>query len=520
MKFFVRKGLECCWPKAGHAASRFSGILVAALCALAIQASACSELPAGTSFWVRLTTPVSSYNAKPGMPVHGFLLESPECDDAPVLPMRVPVEGQVVTAHRVGLGLRRETATLEIDFLRFSPDGAAPIEIRSKVKLLDNARESVKNGVIHGIVSTDTPQGRISSRLKYLPSWHLYPDPFLLGFKMLFPVFPEPEIYLAPGTDVEAVLAQPVKLPGDLPSVEPVPALQDESELTHDLNGLPERTFTKKGKEADVINLVFVGSQSDLEQAFQAAGWKQSESVSKHSVMHQFHAFLAKTNYATAPMSAQWMDGRTADLTLEKTFDSYGKRNHLRIWQLEKTWEGEPLWASAAVRETGATLSVRHKGFMHHVSEDVAEEQHVVIRDLEAAGCVDAVGAIARPDMEHMMQNATGEFFRTDGTLEVVRLKPCQFDLHGSGYTDAPQPKPGSRPFRYVRRQILTVRGDLLRANIIYSLFDVTRISVKAFRQNSSHRAEEASFRQENHRALTSAPPQSDTSPHELELGP
>ena len=520
MKYFVRKGLGWSWRKAGHPSSRFLTILLPALCALAIQAGACSDLAAGTSFWVRLTTPVSSYNAKPGMPVHGFLLESPECYDAPVLPMRVPVEGRVVTAHRVGLGLRRETASLEIEFLRFLPEGDAPIEIKSRVKLLDNARESVKNGVIHGIVSTDTPQGRISSRLKYLPSLHLYPDPFLLGFKMLFPVFPEPEIYLGPGTDVEAVLTQPVKLPPDLPVVTPVPVLEHETELTQDLNGLPERTFTKKGKEADVINLVFVGLQSDIEQAFQAAGWKQSEPVSRSAVMHGFHAFLAKTNYATAPISMQWMDGRPADLTLEKTFDSYGKRNHLRIWALEKSWQGEPLWASAAVRETGATLSVRHKGFMHHVSEDVAEEQHVVLRDLEAAGCVDAVGLIARPDMEHMMQNATGEFFRTDGTLEVIRLKPCQFDLHGAGYSDAPRPKPGSRAFRYTRREILTVRGDLLRANIIYSLFDVTRITVKAFRQNSSHRAEEASFRQENHRALTSVAPQADSSPREPELGP
>ena len=133
------------------------------------------------------------------MPVQGFLLKSPECDNAPVLSAKIPVEGRVLSVHRVGLGLWHETAALEIAFTRLLPQSGSPIEINGRVKLIDNARETVRKGVIRGIRSTDTPQGRITSRLKYLPSVHLYPDPFLLGYKMLFPIFPEPEINLPPG---------------------------------------------------------------------------------------------------------------------------------------------------------------------------------------------------------------------------------------------------------------------------------------------------------------------------------
>src|SRR5215831_15666453 len=104
MKFFARKAHKCSWRKAGEASTAWLAILLAALCISAIQAGACTELTAGTPFWVRLTSPVSSYYAKPGTPVHGFLLESPACDEVPVLPMRVPVEGKVVAVHRVGLG--------------------------------------------------------------------------------------------------------------------------------------------------------------------------------------------------------------------------------------------------------------------------------------------------------------------------------------------------------------------------------------------------------------------------------
>jgi hypothetical protein len=208
------------------------------------------------------------------------------------------------------------------------------------------------------------------------------------------------------------------------------------------------------------------------------------------------YAFLAKTNYETAPMSTQYLEGRPADLSLEKTFDSYDKRNHLRVWELEEQWGGDALWATAAVRETGATLSVRHKGFIHHVSSDIAEEQRMVARDLMAAGCVEGVSTIARPDMDRIMQNATGEFFRTDGSLMVIRLHPCQYDPQAPEFSETPRTKPGNRAFRYARRQILTVRSDLLRANCIYAAFDLTRITVKALRQNSSHRADVAAFRQ------------------------
>ena len=312
---------------------------------------------------MRLSTPASSFTAKRGTLVRGFLLESPQCDGIPVLPTRTPVEGRVLSVHRVGLGLWHETASLEIAFLRLLPAGADPIEINGRLKLVDNARETVRNGVIRGIRSTDTPQGTISSRLKYLPSIHLYPDPYLLGYKMLFPIFPDPEINLEAGTDIEVELAETAKLPDDLVPVSPIPLIEHDSELEHDLTDLPERTLTKKGKEADVVNIVFAGLRDDLEEAFTVAGWHQSGLTSTRSVTRQFYSFLSKSSYAAAPMSTQLLEGRKPDLALEKVFQSYEKRNHLRIWLLENTWEGFPLWASAAVRETGATLLFRQMGF-------------------------------------------------------------------------------------------------------------------------------------------------------------
>ena len=477
-------------------------LVLLALCFSSRAAAGCDQLAAGSSFWVRLNTPVSSFNAKPGTPVKGVLLESPECDGAPTFPIKVAVEGKVLSVHRVGLGLRHETAAMEIVFSRVSlPDGN-PIEINGRVKLIDNAREAVRNGVIHGIRATDTPQGMISSRLKYLPSIHLYPDAFLLGYKMLFPIFPEPEINLEAGTDVQVELAEAVNLPADLPAVPLIPRIEEGTDLNEKLASLPDRTYTRKGKQADVIDIVFAGSRDDLEHAFAAAGWQQSRNPSGRTFFHTFYSYLSKTAYATAPMSAQFMEGRKPELTLEKVFQSYEKRNHVRIWDLESTWQGSPLWASAAVRETGATLSIRHGRFIHHVSQDLNEEQETIVRDLAAADCVDSVGWLTRPEMEPVLRNATGEFFRTNGSVEVIRVKRCGLDSSGAGLSNSRRYKPGSWAYRYLRKEILTVRSDLLRANCIYALFDLGWATVGTLRQSHSHRAIAAEFRQESKAAL------------------
>lgn len=539
---------EC---RQGRIAARAAAALLAMFLLGAPFAGACTDLPAGSTFWVRLTAPVSSYNAKRGTPIHGFLLESPACSEMAAFAMKIPVEGHVVSAHRVGLGLWHETATLEIEFDRLLPANGPAVEIHGRVLEIDNAREQVKKGVIHGIRATDTPQGTISSRLKYMPSWTLYPDPFLLGYKLAFPVFPEAEICLEPGTDLEVDLPAATHLPADFSASAPQVAVRasdanlgtqiprepqamvsaslhtafpaedpnddltgsyqpaadhlTDQQIAHDLSGLPERTLTKQGKEADVVNLIFTGTRTDLEMAFATAGWLPSEPVSKSAVRHQLYAFLAQTDYSSAPMSSQLLEGHKPDLMLEKTFDSYEKRDHLRIWSLPPDADGTELWASASVRETGATLSIKHKGFMHHVSPDLPEEQHIVVRDLLAADCVASVGTIARPDMDHVLLNATGEIFRTDGSLTVVHLKPCGTDYAGAGFSNAAPYHPSNKVYRYVRKEILTVRSDLWRANILYAGYDLTRITVEAFHRNAVHRAQMQSFRQSNPQVLTTS---------------
>ncbi len=169
---------------------------------LAQWALGCDQLPAGQSLWIRLSSPVSTYTAQVGDAVHAVLTQDIVCGNEIVLPMGSPVEGVVKSKHKVGWGIRHETATLELEFTKISLGPDTTVQMTARVEDVENAREHVKNGTIHGVMSSDTFQGRVNSRLIHLPTWNPYSDLGLIIYKATFPIFPEPEIYYPAGTDL------------------------------------------------------------------------------------------------------------------------------------------------------------------------------------------------------------------------------------------------------------------------------------------------------------------------------
>jgi len=277
-----------------------------------VSAAECDQTENPT-FRVRLLEPVSSYGSKTGSSVRAILIESPECNGVPIFTVGTPVEGYVESVHKVGMGFRHEIATLEVEFDRIRPNNGPPIQIRARVLEVDNAREKVRNGVIHGIRSNNTPQDHLTSRLQYFSMW----DPDLLWvmpvYRAVFPVMPEPELYFPRGTDWLLELITPVP---DISAYISAPKNQefDESEqelLDRQALSVPERTTTPKGLDTDVMNLAFIGSQEQLNSSFAAAGWKPSDARSVRNVFREIHAFLFLRNYPNSPMSEQFLEGQT-----------------------------------------------------------------------------------------------------------------------------------------------------------------------------------------------------------------
>jgi hypothetical protein len=382
-----------------------------------------------------------------------------------------------------------DTASVELIFDRIVTANGSVLPIASEVVEVDNAREAVRHGVIHGIRATNTPQGRITSGLIHLPTYNPYGDVGLIIYRALT-VLPEPEIYLPPGTDLRLRLNVPLYV-GDQPELPRASFQMDEYErgdVEMLLNGVSERTTTRSGKDADLVNLLFVGSQAQLKGAFDAAGWLPSDAYSKRAIFKQLGAVLNFSNYPTMPITRQLLNGQPQDSTWQKSFNSYGKREHLRLWDQPRTVLGEQAWLGAYTRETSAVFSIRYHNFIHHIDRNLDDGVNMLVRDLTLTGCVESVRQLPRPEIPQLLFNSTGDEMRSDGNLTVVRLKSCDRPSFQYTRNNPLIPiRPRSRFVRYFRTQVLLYKSDVVRGNILYGAFDLTRMSIRALRFRHQH---------------------------------
>ena len=261
----------------------------------------------------------------------------------------------------------------------------------------------------------------------------------------------------------------------------------DAYSLDEMMDTVPERSTTPKGRDADVVNLAFIGSQDQVRKAFDAAGWMKADAMRRRTALREIHAFLTVGNYAHGPISKQLLNGKATDSTWEKGLDSLAKRHHLRIWSTPDTLQGQSLWLSAATQEIGASLSLRKREFVHHVDPNIDSEREMVVRDLTLAGCVDKVHVDRRSLMPHGVVNATGDDLYTDAAVAFVKLKDCENPIFRNN-SDAPkiETRPPTKFARYLRTQVLSAR-DIWRENVVYGAYDAGRMAIGAIRRRRAN---------------------------------
>jgi LssY-like putative type I secretion system component LssY len=447
------------------------------------QDQPCKVIAAGQEFWIRLTQPVATYSSKRGTAIQAMIIASPACDSSPAFAAGTLVEGRITNVRRVGMGVWHGSSAVTIDFDKVI-SGQESLTVETRIEEVANGRETVKRGVIQGIGGQATPQEVMSTRLLHLPFWNSEAYWIFLLRRGAFPFSPEPEIYLPAGTDLRLRLMAPLEIPE---GVLPAPAEEntpDEAEIDADLRekllALPDRSLTGSGRPSDIVNLAFLGSREQIETAFRAAGWTYGDAVSTRSVLREMRAFSSLNSYTHLPISNQWLGGRAADIRLEKSFDSYQKREHIRIWN-QDALESD-LWVSGAIRETGASWSLRTGRFIHHVDADLDAERDKVARDLTLSGCVANVHHLQREESPVREKNASGDALWTDGGIAVIELKDCEAPPVAELTSSAELPwRPKSRIKRFVRAQALSIH-DLWRSNVIYVSFDLGLTVVHSLR--------------------------------------
>ena len=238
-------------------------------------------------------------------------------------------------------------------------------------------------------------------------------------------------------------------------------------------DGIKPRTVTaKNAKPADVINVLFAGTEQDITSAFQRAGWNQTDPKGPRAVLQSIFSVIEERSYPKAPMSLQLYSGAMPAMMWQRVLNSPNQRHHIRVWRLGDE-DGIPLWAASATEDIATGFKWRSFRTYHRIDPDIDIERRKVLSDLTATGCVMSNSIADRPELPSRMMNATGDEMVTDGRIAIAEIGRC---VAGARQTDTGEHRDhGTVLSRKARKLILSFRYDMLRANSIGGAYDASR---------------------------------------------
>lgn len=159
---------------------------------------------------------------------------------------------------------------------------------------------------------------------------------------------------------------------------------QTKSVLT-DFNQLPKVVQNNNGQDSDLVNVVFVGRDSQITRSFNYALWNEADPINAVSSIKVIFYGIFDQYYYSAPMSDLYLFGKRQDTSFQKPSSSVRRRDHIRIWDSGLILgDGREIWVAAATYDDNITFD--RTNFLipsHSVSSDIDKERDLVIYDLQ-----------------------------------------------------------------------------------------------------------------------------------------
>ena len=378
-----------------------------------------TQIPTGTEVQIRLTSAVNTSTAKPKQAFDAVVIAPVLVGGGVALAAGAKVSGHI---QEVTAAVKPDDqAVLTLAFDQIADSAGHSASLAAKLVAVDNARESVdKDGKITGIIASQTGSGRLDQGInKVTEKYPSFGD--LLGAikeTVLKPT--DPNIDYEPGVEMTIELTKPLAWAGIVGGLN-VKAIEPAEGLSRLVNAQPFRTMAENPpKPSDMTNLMFLGSQQDIETAFQKAGWSPAAQLSSKSKLETFRAMAEQRGYQEAPVSTLLLDGRPPDLVFEKLNNTFAARHHLRIWRRPGRFNGQDAWVCSATHDTGIDFSEANRTFIHKVDTQIDRERAKVVSDLLFTGLVRGLSLVDRPDVPTKLFNATGDALETDGKMAVI----------------------------------------------------------------------------------------------------
>jgi hypothetical protein len=191
------------------------------------------------------------------------------------------------------------------------------------------------------------------------------------------------------------------------------------------LSKIPRRVADPDKKPGDMVNVLIVGTQDQVVQAFTTAGWVQVDKTVRTTAMNAVLESLEKKDYLTMPMSILYLFDRAQDYGFAhaEPVRVAMSRNHLRVWKSPYEVEGRPLWCVAATHDIGFERDQRNNGVTHKIDPAIDGEREYVNGTLSGTGLVVQRDHVTPSDPLTTAKTATGGEFHSDGKVLVLVLK-------------------------------------------------------------------------------------------------
>ena len=388
-------------------------------CVAAVAASL--EAPPGTTINIRLTSPVSSQDSS-GKSFTAVVVVPVKINGAVAIAVGTKLSGK--TADVKAASAEDQAATLRLAFQKIQPPGEKEQSFSAQLSSVDNARESVGgDGLITGIIASQTWEGRLNAGIGKLETNHPGLAGLLQNARDAFVKKVDASINYPAGVDMQIKLTK--ALACNPPSnVTPTPEIANLDQLTKLVVAQPDRTNAgDPPKPSDLTNLVFIGSQQNIQNAFQAAGWFQAAERDQASTMETARAIIENRGYQEAPVSILLLDGHPPDLVFEKQTNTFAMRHHIRIWKRPITFDGKEVWVGAATHDTGIDFSKESHTFTHKIDGNIDNERSKVTNDIIFSGYVSAASMVPRANVPPDISNATGDKLITDGKMSAMEMR-------------------------------------------------------------------------------------------------
>jgi len=385
----------------------------------ALAAALQADVPEGTLIWVRLTKPVHSRHSRCGEKLEGVVIAPAMANGRVVLSPGTKVEGTLLSVQSARNRFVRAEAVIE--FANFLHEDGAKTRIAARVIEVDNARETVHHGRILGVPFPNEAVGRWTIGLRGLGfvmpgvseglRWATHSYNLTLGRAIDYKA----------GTELILRVSVPEKLNTKAPQKgwKEIPATAELVEL---VRRQPLRVKTPSGEDSDIVNLMFIGSQEDLETGFRMAGWVEARSLGVKTGLITALQALRKSGYSEAPFSRLQLEGKDPDYEYQKDLNTVAKRHHFRVFRREDTYRGQPVWVASATHDIGIGVGRKGTQWYHLIDPEIDRERQKIADDLLFTGVATGCTLVDRPDAPRRAGNATGDEIRTDGRMMVLHM--------------------------------------------------------------------------------------------------